>query len=134
MIPSPSIRTVPKHLVCKCKHMMVCVQCKSKSVSPRDVDSYPLHPDCADTIGLKPSYNKRTEDNPSRTEVSPCTVKKRVGDFPVPRRDVTNRTLPLAGNILHNYLWPGRVRSVTSRLGTEKIGNLLLQCVCFRDA
>jgi hypothetical protein len=78
---------------------MVCVQCKSKSVSPRDVDSYPLHPDCADTIGLKPSYNKRTEENPSKTEVSPCTVKKWFANFPSPAgMSLTKHSL--AGNNL----------------------------------
>jgi hypothetical protein len=49
---------------------VVCLQCKSKSVSPRDVDSFSFNPDCADLSGLKPSYNKQTEENQSRTEAS----------------------------------------------------------------
>ena len=49
--------------------------------------------------------------------VGPYTVKK-VIDFPVPSREVTNQTLP--GRELFNYSRPGRVWLVTSRLGTEK--------------
>ncbi len=39
-------------------------------------------------------------------------------DFPVPRRDVSDQTLP--GRELINDSRPGRVWSVTSRLGTGK--------------
>ena len=46
-----------------------------------------------------------------------CTVKK-VSDFPVPSRDVTNQTLP--GRELLNYSWPQRVWLVTYRLGVGK--------------
>ncbi len=45
------------------------------------------------------------------------TVKK-VSHFPVPSRDVTDQTLP--GREKLNYSRPGRVWSVTSRLGTGK--------------
>jgi hypothetical protein len=48
------------------------------------------------------------------------TVKKIV-DFPVPRRDVTNQTLP--GWELFNHYQPGRVWLLTSRLGTGKSTN-----------
>jgi hypothetical protein len=44
----------------------------------------------------------------------PYTVKK-VTDFPVPSRDVTNQTLPG----WEYYSHPGRVWLVTSRLGTD---------------
>ncbi len=44
--------------------------------------------------------------------------KKKVIGFPVPSRDVTYQTLP--GQELLNYSRPGRVGSVTSRLGTGK--------------
>jgi hypothetical protein len=44
--------------------------------------------------------------------------KKKVSDFPVPSRDVTNQTLP--ERELLNYSPPGRVWLVTFRLGTRK--------------
>jgi hypothetical protein len=46
-----------------------------------------------------------------------CTVKK-VSGFPFPR-DVTDQTLP--GREKLNYSHPGRLRSMTSRLGTGKL-------------
>ncbi len=51
--------------------------------------------------------------------------KKKVGDFPVHSRDVTNQTLP--GLELLNYSRPGRVWLVTSRLGTGE-SPTFLQC------
>ncbi len=45
------------------------------------------------------------------------TVRKLI-DFPVPSRDVTDQTLP--GREKFNYSRPGRVWSVTPRLGTGK--------------
>ncbi len=53
------------------------------------------------------------------------TVKKATG-LPVPSRDVTIQTLP--GRELLNYSRPGRVWSVTSRLGTGK-PTIFLQCI-----
>jgi hypothetical protein len=47
-----------------------------------------------------------------------CYTVKKVNNFPVPSRDVTDKTLP--GRKLLNYSRPGRVWSVTSRLGTGK--------------
>jgi hypothetical protein len=47
------------------------------------------------------------------------TVKK-VNDFPVPSRDVTNQTL--SGRELLNYSRPGRIWYVTSWLGSGKSG------------
>jgi hypothetical protein len=46
------------------------------------------------------------------------TVNKKVCNFPVPSRDVTDETLP--GREKLNYSRLGRVSSVTSRLGTGK--------------
>jgi hypothetical protein len=46
-----------------------------------------------------------------------CTVKK-VIDFPVPGRDVTDQTLQVREKL--NYSRPGRVWSVSSRLETGK--------------
>jgi hypothetical protein len=43
---------------------------------------------------------------------------KKLNDFPVPSRDVTNQTLPCREKF--NYSRPGRVWLVTSRLGTGK--------------
>ncbi len=51
----------------------------------------------------------------NKSLVCAYTVKKFL-IFPVPRRDVTNQTLP--GRELLHYSWPGRVWLVTSRLGT----------------
>ncbi len=53
------------------------------------------------------------------------TVKK-VSDFPVSSRDVTNQTLP--GREKLNYSPPGRVWLVTSRLGMRKSLTFFLQC------
>jgi hypothetical protein len=44
---------------------------------------------------------------------------KKICDFPVPSRDVTNENLP--GRKLFNYSLPGRVWSVTSRLVRENL-------------
>ncbi len=49
------------------------------------------------------------------------TVKKDC-HFPIPSRDVTDQTLP--GREYFNFSRPGRVWSVTSRLGNGKIVNL----------
>jgi hypothetical protein len=51
-------------------------------------------------------------------EANPRYTVKKVNDFPVPSRDVTDQTLP--GRELLNYSRPGRVWSVTYRLGTGK--------------
>ncbi len=53
------------------------------------------------------------------------TVKK-VYNFPVPSRAVTDQTLP--GREKFNYSRPMRVWSVTSRLGTGKSQTFFLQC------
>ncbi len=53
------------------------------------------------------------------------TLLKKVNDFPISRRDVTNPTL--SGRKLFNYSRPGRVWLVTSRLGTEKWLTFFLQ-------
>jgi hypothetical protein len=53
------------------------------------------------------------------------TVRK-VINFPVPSLDVTDQTLP--GQEKLNYSRPGRVWSVTSRLGTGKPLTFFLQC------
>jgi hypothetical protein len=62
--------------------------------------------------------------SPERNEignVGEYTVKK-VNEFPVTSRDVTNQTL--SGREQLNYSWPGRVWLVTYRLGTGKPANL----------
>ncbi len=51
------------------------------------------------------------------TDMGIYIVKKFI-DFPVPSRDVTDQTLP--GRERLNYSRPGRVWSVTPRLGTGK--------------
>ena len=59
----------------------------------------------------------------SSSRVSRCvyiSLLKRVSDFPAPSRDVTNQTLPGREILYCNYSRPGRVWSVTSRLGTGK--------------
>jgi hypothetical protein len=53
----------------------------------------------------------------TKARAHPHTVKK-VIVFPVPSRDGIEQILP--GRELLNYSWPGRVWSVTSRLGTGK--------------
>jgi hypothetical protein len=57
-----------------------------------------------------------TDSRPAAT----LHCKKKVIVFPFPSRDVTNQTLPAAGNNLI-IPGPGRVWLVTSRLGTGKI-------------
>jgi hypothetical protein len=47
------------------------------------------------------------------------SLLKKVTDYPIPRRDITDQTLP--GQELFNYSWPGRVWPVTSRLGKGKL-------------
>ncbi len=65
---------------------------------------------------------------------SPLSIRlKKLIDFPVPSRDVTNQTLP--GQKLLNYSRSKRVWSVTSRLGTgkqEPFFKFFLQCSVFR--
>ncbi len=51
-----------------------------------------------------------------------CTAKKKVSDFPVPSRDVTNQAIP--GQEKFNYSRPGRVWLATSRLLTGTSLNL----------
>jgi hypothetical protein len=54
-----------------------------------------------------------------------CAVEKKISDFPVPSRDVTNQTL--SGREKFCYSPPGRVCLVTSRLGWENSPSFL-QC------
>jgi hypothetical protein len=53
-----------------------------------------------------------------RSQYSHIYTVKKVSDFPVPSRDVTNQTL--SGGEQFNYSRPGRVWLVTSQLGTGK--------------
>ncbi len=54
----------------------------------------------------------------SALRINSIHCKKKVTDFPVPSRDVTNKTLP--GGKKFYYSPPGRLWLVTSQLGTGK--------------